>query len=250
MKKGVCGIYCIENIHNHKKWIGYSCDMRRRWWEHRYDLKNNQDSEFLQNDYNIFGVENFNYYIIEECEISELKDREQYYIDAYNTMNRAFGYNKTKGGDGIKGYSFNEESRLKKSLLAKGRKGKTPSPESIAKMVAKNKGQKRSQEVKDTLSLVKMGNQYAKGCSRSDEFKSHLSEINKNRPIIKTSKYRGVHYDKKRNKYIAQIRDGGEKIFLGIFKKEEDAALAYNNASIKLKGNSAKLNIIKDEENE
>lgn len=33
MKK--CGIYCIENLINHKKYVGLSKDIFRRWSDHR-----------------------------------------------------------------------------------------------------------------------------------------------------------------------------------------------------------------------
>src|SRR5699024_2155955 len=45
-----------------------------------------------------------------------------------------------------------------------------------------------------------------------------------------TNKYKGVHFDESRNKYIAQIRTDGKNTYLGRFKTEEEAATAYNNA--------------------
>ena len=31
MKEKLCGVYCIENILNNKKYIGISRDINRRW---------------------------------------------------------------------------------------------------------------------------------------------------------------------------------------------------------------------------
>nr|DAZ72707.1 MAG TPA: intron associated endonuclease [Caudoviricetes sp.] len=42
------------------------------------------------------GVENFSFEVLEECDRSELNNRETYWIDFYNTT--IFGYNMTKGG--------------------------------------------------------------------------------------------------------------------------------------------------------
>ena len=51
--------------------------------------------------------------------------------------------------------------------------------------------------------------------------------IKKNMPL--TSKYMGVHYDTKKDRFIAQITYNGVNNYLGTFKKEIDAAIAYKN---------------------
>lgn len=57
-----------------------------------------------------------------------------------------------------------------------------------------------------------------------------------------TSKYVGVCWKKKANKWEANIRKDGVGRYLGSFISEEAAALAYNNASIELFGEHATLN--------
>ncbi len=59
-----------------------------------------------------------------------------------------------------------------------------------------------------------------------------------------TSKYKGVTYFKRVGKWIAMITANKNKIYLGIFFKEEDAARAYNKAAKKLHGKFARLNKI------
>ena len=46
-----------------------------------------------------------------------------------------------------------------------------------------------------------------------------------------TSKYKGVCYDKKANKWQAQIKIDGKSTYLGTFTSEEEAAKAYDVAS-------------------
>lgn len=58
-----------------------------------------------------------------------------------------------------------------------------------------------------------------------------------------TNKYKGVCLIQGRH-WMARIRHQGEGIYLGYFKSQELAALAYNEAAIKLFGEYASLNIL------
>jgi hypothetical protein len=60
----------------------------------------------------------------------------------------------------------------------------------------------------------------------------------------KTSKYRGVIFDKREGRFKAQIWDNISKknLQLGYFDLEEDAARTYDNKAKELKGEKARLN--------
>ena len=61
-----------------------------------------------------------------------------------------------------------------------------------------------------------------------------------------TSGYKGVGWDKSRNKWKAQITLDGKNRLIGRFENLQDAARAYNNEAVKLHGEFAHLNILED----
>jgi len=56
------------------------------------------------------------------------------------------------------------------------------------------------------------------------------------------SQYIGVYFQKQRGGYWASIRENGEVNYLGYFVKEDDAAMAYDNASEKIYGDRPNKN--------
>ena len=52
-----------------------------------------------------YGIDIFSIDIIEEVPIEQLSDKEQYWIQYYNSYNN--GYNATIGGDGKQLYDYN-----------------------------------------------------------------------------------------------------------------------------------------------
>lgn len=100
MKEKLCGIYCIENIQDKRKYIGMSSDIKRRWDDHKTRLNHNTHvNQYLQAAWVKYGENNFSFYIIELCDREKLSERECYYIKAYHTLSHEQGYNLTTGGE-------------------------------------------------------------------------------------------------------------------------------------------------------
>ena len=115
----IIGIYSITNTLNNKRYIGYSIDIQRRWTTHKRDLQNNKhENSHLQNAYNKYGENAFEFEIIEECIKENIKEKEKYWIAFYNSKNE--GYNMSEGGDGI--LNPTEDVRKKISEGLKGEK--------------------------------------------------------------------------------------------------------------------------------
>lgn len=70
------------------------------------------------------------------------------------------------------------------------------------------------------------------------------SQNNMNRIKLRntSSKFKGVCWNKQLNKWEVGIKINNKKKYLGLFKSETDAAIAYNNAAIELFGEYANLN--------
>ncbi len=60
------------------------------------------------------------------------------------------------------------------------------------------------------------------------------------------SGYKGVHWDRRRNKWSVQIKINGSNIYIGSFNSKEQAALAYNQAAIKFHKEFALLNDVSE----
>lgn len=104
------GIYEIKNKINNKVYIGSSNDIERRFNEHKMNLNNKKHHSYkLQKDWDEFGEGAFIFNIIELVdEENLLKDREQYYIDYFDSCNN--GYNVSAIADRPdKNYLFDKE---------------------------------------------------------------------------------------------------------------------------------------------
>lgn len=97
-----CGIYLISNLINNKIYVGQSINIEKRWRQHKRELRNNiHENKKLQNAWNKYGEENFEFSIACECEEKQLNTLEQYYVFSLESYLSKGGYNISLGGDGL-----------------------------------------------------------------------------------------------------------------------------------------------------
>lgn len=109
--KGVrlnCGIYCIYNKTNEKRYIGKSVNVSSRISKHLSMLSyNNHYASELQYDYN--SGHNISIAVLEKCSEDDLDRLEKYYIDKFNAI--LYGYNSfdyTTNGELIRSNKLNK----------------------------------------------------------------------------------------------------------------------------------------------
>lgn len=87
-----CGIYKITNLEDGKCYVGQSNNIQQRWVQH---VRRGVGADAPTNNklypilYSI-GVENFTFELIEECEPSQLNEREKYYQEVFHAQD--YGY--------------------------------------------------------------------------------------------------------------------------------------------------------------
>jgi len=182
----ISGIYRVLNKINGKMYIGSAVNIKKRWAQHRRDLRGNKHhSQYLQNSWAKYGEENFVFEVILDVEDkNNLIKWEQVWMDALKPE-----YNMCKVAGSCLGIKASDETRAKLSAVHKGRvlsdehkakmsaaqKGKVISEEHKAKLSAAAKGRVISAETKAKLSAAQKGNTNGVGYKHSEENKAKIS---------------------------------------------------------------------------
>lgn len=207
------GVYIIENMMTGRKYVGSSStDLDRRLYLHRWMLiKGVHENCKLQNSWNKWGEDAFDFYVVEEAFPGDCIAREQAWIDgvkpSYNISLIAgsrLGVEQTAetcakissallGNQHLKGYVPTSETRKKISVKLKGRvfsaetrekirvakTGVIVSYETRTKLSIIHKkrvadGFVLSPEARAKISVFHMGNQYTKGYKHTSESRARM----------------------------------------------------------------------------
>lgn len=99
------GIYVIKNLINNKVYVGKSKNIYKRLHQHKSDIKidnrNYNENPHLLNSIKKYGIDNFDYYVIEYIDESLdtesiemiLSERELFWMKDLDCLNKEKGYN-------------------------------------------------------------------------------------------------------------------------------------------------------------
>ena len=111
----ICGIYKIANKVNGKCYIGQSINVKRRWREH---LKAYKTPDYHGYNYPLYqairfyGLENFSFEVLEECQPEKLNEKEIYWIEVFKSYDD--GYNQDRGGNNFARFTKLSEGDIPK----------------------------------------------------------------------------------------------------------------------------------------
>lgn len=194
-RERICGIYCIENLINGKKYIGQSNNIYKRWKSHIKELNNNcHCNNYFQKAWNKYGEDNFYFNVLENCKENELNEKEIYYISKYSTYKS--GYNLTLGGGGRRGYHLTDKQ---KEAIKNGRHDFKHSEETKRYISEIQIGRKLTDECKEKISKIHKKNiEDGKWFPKIENFKEHILEsmtplscFNNEGLLVKT--YNNIH---------------------------------------------------------
>jgi group I intron endonuclease len=152
-------VYLIKNLVNGKVYVGSSSNFEDRKKRHlRLLEKNKHHSKKIQHSWNKYGKDNFIFDILEYVnDLNDLKNREQFYIDLFESYNDEYGYNICKKSDRTIGYKHTDETKIRLQKSHLGVKKGEPSKETKKKIsiALKNRDSRESVEKrKHTLLMI------------------------------------------------------------------------------------------------
>lgn len=164
-KTGIYQIYCKANG---KSYYGQTNDYDRRMIEHKKNLRHRSGKKhhcvYLQNAWNLYGEDQFEFSLIEECPEDQLTIREQWYFDNYGPkdllFNTALCAESTR-----RGVPLSEETKQKLRDFNLGPNNP-------------NRGRKISDEHKKKLSIANKGSNHwhhGRPCTEEEKLKNSLS---------------------------------------------------------------------------
>ena len=185
------GVYTITHRESGNCYVGQSCDMPRRWSEHRKMLRNNKHhSKYLQRAWAKYGENSFDFQVAETCDLDDLTEREQWWMDkllpvfntapaagstrglvpsaetranlrAINTGKKHSPEARVRISESMKAHlaefprvPMSSETRTKISAT---KKGTIPTPELLTRLHEGNRGRKHTDETKANMSAAQKG---------------------------------------------------------------------------------------------
>lgn len=150
-QRKIVGLYLIQHRETLRSYCGQSRDVLSRWKSHCSGGKKAVGIGAAIRDE---GVDSFTFRVLEECSVSELNEREVFWIEHYDCV-EPHGYNRNSGGGAPTYVSAATRKKMSASKMGNTafagkipwNKGGTHSPETCEKMSSAHLGRTRSPEV-------------------------------------------------------------------------------------------------------
>lgn len=198
------GVYAIVNVGNGKVYIGSAVILSRRRDDHFRSLYGGyHPNRHLQNAWNKYGPESFEFVEIEFCEPEKCIEREQYWMDHHESYRNENGYNQSPTAGSILGFTHSEETKAAmsermsgvpmeervKEKIREALLGQPKSAEHRANLWRNRQGWKHSEESKRRISdslrkAAESGNRSGPpdGWTHSSETRAKMSESRRGKP--------------------------------------------------------------------
>jgi group I intron endonuclease len=113
----VSGIYKIQSKCKPERiYVGSAVNIRSRWSQHKWYLRRNKHhTSKLQRHYNKYGESDLMFTVLITCEVDELLNHEQFFLDSLSPW-----FNTCKIAGSTIGFKASDETKAKLSKLKKG----------------------------------------------------------------------------------------------------------------------------------
>ena len=165
-------IYQIKNSKTGKCYIGQTTDFKRRKREHLNELRKHKHANlYLQNAFDKYGEDSFEFTILEECEKEQANDREIFWLNNFGGFESSNNYNLCQAG-GAKGISEETREKLRSRIM---------SEETRRKISESRKGIKLNLTDERRRQISESNRQRFTGKKHTEESKRKMSETLKAR---------------------------------------------------------------------
>ncbi|GCD13154.1 GIY-YIG nuclease family protein [Clostridium tagluense] len=82
-KRRIDAVYLIKNNVTLKCRVGSCKNVKKRWSNYKSRLKSGNGNKLMQEDYNNYGIQSFDFVILEELNVKDLFKREQFWLEEY-----------------------------------------------------------------------------------------------------------------------------------------------------------------------
>lgn len=217
--KNKSAVYIILNKINKKYYIGGTINLYDRLKAHIRDLINNKhNNTYLQNSFNKYGIENFEFDILEEYPPNLVFYMEDYWTNILNARDRKYGFNNRAMRDGRSGkHSLESIEKMKKNKTYT-----THSEETREKIRKAITGRKLSEEHKKNISKSNIGKTVTKEGLKKLSINNRITY---GRKIVILNK-KGIFVDNANS--LAEASEKTEASVSGVFKVAQGKGYSSN----------------------